>query len=126
MLVNIEQGSANPSIAILLKLSEALGVGLSELVESPRPTAVKLTRSGTGPVLWSGDAGGRAVSAAGEGERERAQRADALRGRGRGDGDVVAHGREPLWGRMISGGQRNLVRRRRLVNAFAAIRRRVL
>ncbi len=61
MLVNIEQGGANPSIAVLLKLSDALGVGLSALVESPGPTAVKLTRSGTGPVLWSGEAGGRAV-----------------------------------------------------------------
>ena len=61
MLVNIEQGVANPSIAILLKLSDALGVGLAALVEPPGPTGVKLTRGGTGPVLWSGEAGGRAV-----------------------------------------------------------------
>ena len=61
MLINIEQGVANPSINILLKLSDALGVGLSALVESPEPSAVKLTRSGTGPVLWSGQAGGQAV-----------------------------------------------------------------
>ena len=61
MLINIEQGGANPSIGILLKLSDALGVGLSALVEQPRPTAVGLTRSGTGPELWSSEAGGRAV-----------------------------------------------------------------
>lgn len=61
MLVNIEQGVANPSIGILLKLSDALGVGLSALVESPEPTAVKRTPNGTGPVLWTGEAGGRAV-----------------------------------------------------------------
>jgi len=61
MLINIEQGMANPSISILLKLSDALGVGLPALVDSPKPTAVKLTRNGTGPVLWSGEAGGRAV-----------------------------------------------------------------
>lgn len=61
MLVNIEQGAANPSIAILLKVSDALGVGLSTLVDSPEPAAVQLTRSGTGPVLWSGEAGGVAV-----------------------------------------------------------------
>lgn len=61
MLINIEQGAANPSIGILLKLGDSLGVGLSALVESPGPTAVKLTRSGTGPVLWSSEAGGRAV-----------------------------------------------------------------
>jgi transcriptional regulator with XRE-family HTH domain len=61
MLINIEQGVANPSIGVLLKLSDALGVGLPALVEPPAPTAVKLTRRGTGPVLWSGEAGGRAV-----------------------------------------------------------------
>jgi transcriptional regulator with XRE-family HTH domain len=61
MLINIEQGVANPSIGILLKLSDALGVGLPALVDSPAPSAVKVTRSGTGPVLWSGEAGGRAV-----------------------------------------------------------------
>ncbi len=61
MLIHIEQGAANPSIAILLRLCNALGGGLSALVESPGPTGMKLTRSGTGPVLWSGQAGGRAV-----------------------------------------------------------------
>ena len=61
MLINIEQGVANPSIGILLKLSDALGVGLAALVEQPDPTAVKVTRSGSGPVLWSSGAGGRAV-----------------------------------------------------------------
>ncbi|MEE6295070.1 helix-turn-helix domain-containing protein [Georgenia wangjunii] len=61
MLVNIEQGAANPSIGILLKLSDALGVGLPALVEQPRPTSVKVTRRGSGPVLWSSEAGGRAV-----------------------------------------------------------------
>ena len=67
MLINIEQGMANPSIGILLKLSDALGVGLSALVDSSEPAAVKLTRSGTGPVLWSGEAGGRAVLVASTG-----------------------------------------------------------
>lgn len=61
MLINIEKGDANPSIGILLKLSEALDVGVSALVESPEPTALKVTRGGTGPVLWSGGSGGRAV-----------------------------------------------------------------
>ena len=61
MLINIEQGVANPSIGILLKLSDALGVGLSALVEQPRQRPVKVTHSGTGPVLWSSEAGGRAA-----------------------------------------------------------------
>lgn len=60
MLINIEHGVANPSIGVLLKLSDALRVGLPALVEPPEPTAVKLTRSGTGPLLWSSEAGGRA------------------------------------------------------------------
>lgn len=61
MLINIEQGAANPSIGILLKLSDALGVPLAALVEQPGPVEAKVTRSGDGPVLWSSDAGGRAV-----------------------------------------------------------------
>jgi transcriptional regulator with XRE-family HTH domain len=61
MLISIEQGVANPSIGILLKISDALGVGLAALVEQPRQTSFTVTRNGTGPVLWSGDAGGRAL-----------------------------------------------------------------
>lgn len=61
MLINIEHGEANPSIGILLKLSDALGVGLAALVEQPGPPAARVTRSGNGPVLWSSDAGGHAV-----------------------------------------------------------------
>jgi transcriptional regulator with XRE-family HTH domain len=65
MLINIEQGTTNPSIGILLKISDALGVGLPALVESPEPAALKVTRSGTGAVLWTGGAGGRGVLVAG-------------------------------------------------------------
>ncbi|WP_369827925.1 helix-turn-helix domain-containing protein [Cryobacterium sp. M96] len=36
MLVNIEQGAANPSVGTLLRISGALGVGLPDLVEPPR------------------------------------------------------------------------------------------
>lgn len=67
MLISIEQGVANPSIGILLKVSDALGVGLAGLVEQPRQAAFTVTRSGTGPVLWSGDAGGQAVLVASTG-----------------------------------------------------------
>lgn len=61
MLINIEQGAANPSIGILLKISDALGVGLSALVEQPRQATLQVTPSGTGPVLWTSQGGGRAV-----------------------------------------------------------------
>ena len=61
MLISIEHGEANPSIGVLLKISDALGVGLAALVEQPQQASFTVTRSGAGPVLWSGDAGGRAV-----------------------------------------------------------------
>lgn len=65
MLVNVEHGSVNPSVGTLLRLSDALGVGLPALVEPPAPRGAKLTRAGEGAVLWSGDSGGRGVLVAG-------------------------------------------------------------
>jgi transcriptional regulator with XRE-family HTH domain len=67
MLVSIEQGSANPSIATLLLISDALGIGLPALVDMDRPPGLRVTRAGTAPVLWRGGAGGRAVLVAGTG-----------------------------------------------------------
>ncbi|HAM27420.1 MAG TPA: XRE family transcriptional regulator [Microbacteriaceae bacterium] len=65
MLVNIEQGAANPSVGTLLRISDALGVGLPSLVELPRSKPLKVTRSGEGAVLWSGEHGGLGVLVAG-------------------------------------------------------------
>lgn len=65
MLVNVEQGAANPSVGTLLRLSDALGVGLPALVEPPEPTSVRVTRRGEGATLWSSEAGGRGVLVAG-------------------------------------------------------------
>jgi transcriptional regulator with XRE-family HTH domain len=65
MVVNVEQGAANPSVGTLLRISDALGVGLPSLVEHPRPKPVKVTRQGEGAVLWSGELGGRGVLVAG-------------------------------------------------------------
>lgn len=65
MLVNVEQGAANPSVGTLLRISDALGVGLPSLVESPHPKAVKITRSGEGATLWDSNSGGRGVLVAG-------------------------------------------------------------
>ena len=65
MVVNVEQGAANPSVGTLLRISDALGVGLPALVEPPGPKPVKVTRRGDGAVLWSGEAGGRGVLVAG-------------------------------------------------------------
>ena len=65
MLVSIEQGSANPSIATLLLISDALGIGLPALVEMDRSPGLRVTRVGAAPVLWRGQLGGRAVLVAG-------------------------------------------------------------
>ena len=37
MVVSVEQGAVNPSVGTLLRLSDALGVGLPALVEPPEP-----------------------------------------------------------------------------------------
>lgn len=65
MLVNVEQGAANPSVGTLLRISDALGVGLPALVASPTPKPVSVTRRGEGATLWSSDIGGRGVLVAG-------------------------------------------------------------
>ena len=65
MVVSVEQGAVNPSVGTLLRLSDALGVGLPALVEPPESKPVKVTRSGEGAELWSGTSGGRGVLVAG-------------------------------------------------------------
>jgi transcriptional regulator with XRE-family HTH domain len=65
MLVGIEQGSANPSIATLLLIGDALGIGLPALVDMDRPPGLRITRAGTAPVLWRGTLGGQAMLVAG-------------------------------------------------------------
>ncbi|MES2210066.1 MAG: cupin domain-containing protein [Chloroflexota bacterium] len=62
MLVNVEQGATNASIATLLRLSEALGTGLPDLVapdDDRRP--LEVNRAGSRPALWTGAHGGEAV-----------------------------------------------------------------
>ena len=66
MLVNVEQGSVNASIATLLRLSEALGIGLPDLVAPGHDgTGVEVVRAGERQPLWTGEHGGRAVLSAG-------------------------------------------------------------
>jgi quercetin dioxygenase-like cupin family protein len=65
MLVSIEQGAANPSITTLLRISDALGIGLPALVDMDRSPGLRVTRAGAAPVLWRGKAGGQAVLVAG-------------------------------------------------------------
>lgn len=65
MVVNVEQGAVNPSVGTLLRLSDALGVGLPALVERPTSRSAAVTRFGEGAVLWTGESGGRGVLVAG-------------------------------------------------------------
>jgi transcriptional regulator with XRE-family HTH domain len=65
MLISIEHGEGNPSIATLLRISDALGVGLPVLVDVERPHAVTVTAAGQAPVLWRGPNGGQALLVAG-------------------------------------------------------------
>lgn len=65
MLVSIEQGAANPSIATLLLVSDALGIGLPALVDMDRSPGLRVIRAGSAPVLWRGQLGGQAVLVAG-------------------------------------------------------------
>jgi quercetin dioxygenase-like cupin family protein len=65
MLVTVEQGAANPSVGTLLRISDALGVGLPALVEPAGTRPVKVSRQGEGATLWSGEFGGRGVLVAG-------------------------------------------------------------
>src|SRR3954447_18036303 len=65
MLITIEHGEGNPSIATLLRISDTLGVGLPVLVDVERHRAVTVTAAGQAPVLWQGPLGGRALLVAG-------------------------------------------------------------
>lgn len=66
MLVNVEQAVSNASIATLLRLSEALGIGLPSLVApNDGERLLEINRAGTRPPLWTGENGGQAFLAAG-------------------------------------------------------------
>lgn len=67
MLVNVEQGVTNSSVGTLLRLSDALGIGLPALVEPPMPATLRVTRNGEALALWSSAAGGRGLLVAGTG-----------------------------------------------------------
>lgn len=65
MVVNVEHGTVNASVGTLLRLSDALGVGLPALVEPPRQVPLRVVRAGDGAALWTSASGGRGVLVAG-------------------------------------------------------------
>ena len=65
MLVELEKGSANPSIAILCKLATALGLSVADIVNiSSTPLSYVIDKKDIS-VLWEGDKGGSARLLAG-------------------------------------------------------------
>lgn len=65
MLVNVEQGTTNPSIATLLRLSDSLGIGLPTLVDVATGQEMLVRRSTDMPPMWTSPNGGHAVMVAG-------------------------------------------------------------
>ena|SRR5436190_4441000 len=54
MLVQIEQGRTNPSIATLCRVANGLGVAVARFVEVGEAPTVRLVRAAEAPVLWRG------------------------------------------------------------------------
>ncbi|MGJ0479838.1 XRE family transcriptional regulator [Pantoea agglomerans] len=65
MLVEIEKGAANPSIAILCKVAAALGVSVADIVNVSHAPDAWLIETSEMPVLWQGEQGGSAQLLAG-------------------------------------------------------------
>jgi quercetin dioxygenase-like cupin family protein len=60
IVVQVEQGRANPSLATLSKLGEALGLSVSDLIAVGEAPAVRVVESSNAPVLWKGRPGSKA------------------------------------------------------------------
>ena len=65
MLVEIEKGAANPSIAILCKLAAALGISVADIVNVSSEPLVHIIEEATIPGLWQGAQGSYARLLAG-------------------------------------------------------------
>jgi transcriptional regulator with XRE-family HTH domain len=61
MLVQIENGQANPSIAILCKVAAALGVSVADLVQIAGERPVEVVPAAAPRLLWRGPKGGTAT-----------------------------------------------------------------
>ncbi len=61
LVVQIEQGEANPSIGTLLRLADALDTTLTDLVRDEETTLVGVRAPSEAIELWQGPAGGRAL-----------------------------------------------------------------
>jgi transcriptional regulator with XRE-family HTH domain len=61
LLVQIENGEANPSVATLCKIAAALGASVADLVQVTEPQAAEVMPAGAPRLLWRGSKGGTAT-----------------------------------------------------------------
>lgn len=61
LVVQIEQGEANPSIGTLLRLADALDATLTDLVSDRETATIGVRAPAEASELWHGPAGGRAL-----------------------------------------------------------------
>lgn len=59
-VIGLEQARANPSIATLCRVADALGVGVASLIAPPAGPRVEVRRDGQAPALWASPAGSEA------------------------------------------------------------------
>src|SRR5262249_30349294 len=60
MVVAIEAARTNPSVGTLCRLADAFGVNIADLLEVSESRRVNITSGDAAPVLWRGEAGGKA------------------------------------------------------------------
>lgn len=65
MLVEIEKGTANPSIAILCKVAAAFGLSVADIVNVAETPSAQMIAAADIPTLWHGPSGGSARLLAG-------------------------------------------------------------
>jgi transcriptional regulator with XRE-family HTH domain len=73
MLIQVEQARSNPSIGTICRLSDALGVTISSLVEAPEAPSARVVRGEDGVTLWRGQPGSLAKLLVGSGTREQVE-----------------------------------------------------
>ncbi|WP_030163360.1 helix-turn-helix domain-containing protein [Spirillospora albida] len=69
VLVGLEQGRGNPNLGTLIRISDALGVPLTRLVQVEEEPAIRVFSPERHVVLWRGESGGTGTLLAGSDPR---------------------------------------------------------
>src|SRR5690349_21778139 len=70
VLVAVENGRTNPNLGTLIRISDSLGLTITELLEAPRTNSPHLTAPDQQPVMWRGALGGTGRLVTGTGGAE--------------------------------------------------------